>query len=220
MRFKKIDDLKIHVVCAGITNYARSRLWVEVFHNVYDLQSLSEICNKNEINENEVKTKIIMQRAEFPQPFEDEFNYMNNVPIYMEHKLPDTMSSFPLIIKPFISNCEWEDVESSRIVDGSNIHTKCAHPFYKEVNMTKGENDQQDEQNFISKCLAMFHEIKGGAYKPKPNTPNVKPSSERLVYKGRNRIVYLGKRGGKYIVIKGSFVLVKSLLKYQFFLPL
>ena len=59
----------------------------------YQMKSFGEMVDPS-------KYKKIQKEIndEFPQPFIDKFNYMNNVPIYTEFKLPDTMSSFPKII--------------------------------------------------------------------------------------------------------------------------
>lgn len=46
----------------------------------------------------------------------------------------------------------------------------------------------------------------GGTHHNKP-----KPTSERFMYKNRMRVVYLGVRGGKYIIVDGKFVSLASI---------
>ena len=43
--------------------------------------------------------------------------------------------------------------DDSRVVDGSNEKTQCAHPFYKSINEKKGSVDKKNEKKFIQKLL-------------------------------------------------------------------
>jgi hypothetical protein len=139
----------VYIVCAGITQNGINRLNTDKIFYEYNLKSIGELVNP----ENYKKIEKEMNNT-FPQPFIDKFNYMNNVPIYMEHKLPDTMSSFPEIIIKVINNCKWNN--NSRIVDGSDETTMCAHPFYKTINMDKGLLDKENEKLFINKCIRLY----------------------------------------------------------------
>lgn len=138
-----------YIVCAGITRYALTQFSFNKIYYSYNLKSIGEIVESTDYKKIE---KEINNR--FPQPFIDKFNYMNNVPIYMEHKLPDTMSSFPEIIIKVINNCKWNN--AARIVDGSDETTMCAHPFYKTINIEKGTSDKEREKVFINKCVMLF----------------------------------------------------------------
>lgn len=90
---------KIHVVCVGIGPEGLRKLSSRGIIVFYDKEyaSLGQL-----VKESNYSSKYQHYRAElskrFGQPFIDPIDYMNNVPIYFEHKMPDVMSSFPHII--------------------------------------------------------------------------------------------------------------------------
>ena len=149
-KFAYKSNNNVYIVCAGITQHALVRLGSNRVYCHYKMKSLSELVDPTEYNKIELEIN-----STFSQPFMDKFNYMNNVPIYVEHKLPDAMSSFAEISIKVINNCEWND--TSRIVDGSDETTMCAHPFYKTVNFEKGASDRENENEFINKCVAQYN---------------------------------------------------------------
>lgn len=136
----KSQNFKIKIVCAGCTQRARTRL--SKYKNdvtVYYTYDMKPICASDELLE---------YFDTLPQPFNVErVVWKENIPMYTEHKLPDAVSSFPQIIKCFISNCSWP--KNSRVVDGSSARTKCAHPFYKVEDKEKGARDVKNEEDFI-----------------------------------------------------------------------
>ena len=142
----------IYVVCAGASTYGLENCMdIQVFYSK-KLDSFKEIIQASP----EYKSRYCSLKSKlnytFPQPFIEKFNYMNNIPMYMEHKMPDAMSSFPRILVHIVNKCKWEK-GYDHIDDGSNEFTMCAHPFYKSVNMEKGANDAQRETDFINKLV-------------------------------------------------------------------
>ena len=145
------DGVKIYIVCAGASTYSMKRLGEQNIFKGKIIESLKEIIQRSDLQYNVMK-KVL--NTNFPQPFIDRFDYMNNIPMYMEYKMPDTMSSFPELFRKIVNNCTLDD--DTNIVDGSSMYTKCAHPFYKVVNDEKGKQDVIDEDTFIKKIIERF----------------------------------------------------------------
>lgn len=133
----------INIVCAGCSKAAYDK-FVNFQYKVHATKVFAPITPP-------LPDKIL---ESLPQPFEDTIDYKNNIPLYFEHKLPDAMSSFPMIYKEIINNCAWD--EETRIVDGSSVTTLCAQPFFKTDNIEKGKRDANIEKAFISKCINAY----------------------------------------------------------------
>jgi hypothetical protein len=87
--------------------------------------------------------------TKFKQPFIEQIDYMNCIPIYFEHKIPDAVSSFPHLIVQVVTDCTWDESHKARIEDGSGIDAPCVRPFYKIIDTNKGTDDAKFEAEFI-----------------------------------------------------------------------
>ena len=164
--FKKIDyelleykgdvrQYKIHVLCGGIGRAGLAKLssWGVNIHYAKKYASLGQLVKKSPHSANYTQYKAELSQK-FGQPFIDPVDYMNNVPIYFEHKIPDVMSSFPHIIIQVAKNCKWD--ENTDINDGSSQHTPCGTPFYKIANESKGKNDVLNEKQYMKRAVKTF----------------------------------------------------------------
>lgn len=148
-------DYKKHVVCGGIGPEGLNKLssrGVTVFYGK-EYASLGQLVKMSEYRTNYAQYRSELSKK-FGQPFIDPIDYMNNIPIYFEHKIPDVMSSFPHIIIQVAKNCIWD--ENTDINDGSSQHTPCGKPFYKTVNDTKGKVDQMKEKQFMKRLVQKY----------------------------------------------------------------
>lgn len=156
---RNYPTFKINIVCAGCTQRAQTRLSKYPPVTIYSTYDIKPICASDELLE---------YFDTLPQPFNvDRIVWKDNIPMYTEHKLPDAMSSFPQIIKCFISNCSWP--KNSRVVDGSSAKTKCAHPFYKVEDLEKGASDFKNEEEFIGRLCRRLGRVQIGTGRRKRN---------------------------------------------------
>jgi hypothetical protein len=153
-----LKQYKIHVLCGGIGRAGLTKLsrWGVVFHYAKKYASLGQLVKKSPHSANHTQYKAELFQK-FGQPFIDPIDYMNNVPIYFEHKIPDVMSSFPHIVVQVAKNCKWD--EHTDINDGSSQHTPCGTPFYKIINESKGKSDSANEKKYMKQVVQTFKRL-------------------------------------------------------------
>ena len=160
-----LQQYKIHVLCGGIGRAGLAKLssWGVNIHYAKKYASLGQLVKKSPHSANYTQYKAELSQK-FGQPFIDPVDYMNNIPIYFEHKIPDVMSSFPHIIIQVAKNCKWD--ENTDINDGSSQHTPCGTPFYKIVNESKGKSDSANEKKYMKQVVQTFKRL------PPPSSPS------------------------------------------------
>jgi hypothetical protein len=115
------------------------------------IQEWSETIKDN-VTMNEILTEYFTDFSTFKENNGSDFygtiyNILINIPVYFEHKLPDSASSFPSMFLGYISQkCEPHSKKNFNIIkncklseksseihgsEGSSIEDDCAKPFYK-----------------------------------------------------------------------------------------
>jgi len=155
MKVSYRTDYHIYIICGGVGSTGLSKLsgyGAKLYYGTL-CPTLGDIIKKSQYKDKYNTLKKFMS-FQFGQPFIDRIEYTNCIPIYFEHKLPDAMSSFPHIITNVIRDCVWND--DTLIEDGSSEQTKCAHPFYKVIDMNKGKIDREQERTYLEKITHIF----------------------------------------------------------------
>lgn len=207
--------VRAYVVCAAIGPQGIKRLdkCIGAAH-IYGrrVPSLQEIVDTQPYLY--IKDRVKKHVQTLPQPFNDTIYHMNKIPLYLEHKMPDIMSSFPDILIDVVSNCKLDNAGDTNaqhklIRDGSSANTFCAHPFYKVVDKKKGEHDCKNEKSFVQTLLARAHTPTSERHRaPKPTLEKITlpPGLPGVPAPRRPRTVYVGAHGKKYVRVKGTFV--------------
>ena len=158
MRLKYSNDYTLpntSIICAGISSYALKRFkWLDSIYYDKHLKSFMEIVSEDP-SKFKFKNAKLTINAHFPQPFEERIDHSIKIPVYLETKMPDIVSSFPDIYISIVRNCKWD--ANTRIEDGSSEKTMCANPFYKSVNFEKGNLDKKNEKKFICHVMKLYN---------------------------------------------------------------
>jgi hypothetical protein len=215
---------RAHVVCAAIGPRAIARLGTcvgeaQLFYG-RRVPSLKETVDAHPDRYD--KARVEARVRDLPQPFEDTIDHAQKILLYLEHKMPDILSSFPDILVDVVSNCKQGNAERRHalIRDGSSATTRCAHPFYKIADAEKGAGDCKGEEAFIEGLLTRApHQppLAGGGRrrrfptpasppKPTPEKTTLPPGLPGVPAPRRPRTVYVGAHGKKYVRVKGAFV--------------
>jgi hypothetical protein len=118
------------------------------------------------------------------------------------------------IFKFDVSKKGWSTLGSCKEFNGQisiNKMNDLAKNLIGEFNFPK-ENERYDNNNYKNISIELML-TKLAKYSPptKSTTGGKKQTKERIMLGGKSRVIYIGKRGGKYVKQNGKFVSIKKI---------